>query len=79
MVWWIVKKRETEDIIEIGFSYERGEPNGVVIYDKKADKLTVTKAPDNCSGVIAKGVCQFIWGLMEDGNLTEKGYWIITG
>ena len=79
MRWWIVKKRETDDIIEIAFSYEDGNPDGIVIYNKRANELTVTKAPDNCSKIIAKKVCQYIWGLMRTGKLTEKGYWIITG
>lgn len=79
MMWWIAKKKETKEAIEIAFSYQCDDADGIAVFDKKTKKLTLVKEPDNCKDILTERVFQFVWALMKRGELTTKGRWVITG
>lgn len=80
MHWSIKINKENDEIIEIGYSFEKNETcDGVIFYHKKTDKLTIEKLSADEDLWAAQKACQFIWGLMEEGRLSTKVFHVRTG
>nr|DAW47692.1 MAG TPA: hypothetical protein [Caudoviricetes sp.] len=80
MRWVFKKNTENDNIIEIGYSHNNDDCDGIIIYDKKLQILNIKKYSDGCDEYDSKRAFQFIYGLLEEDNvLTFKKHIICTG
>lgn len=80
MRWTFKKNFENAEIIEIGYSHGNNEKcDGVIIYEKSTNTLNVKKHSQGCDEYDSKRTYQFIYGLLDTGNLSFEKYIICTG
>lgn len=80
MNWYFKKMSETEDIIEIGFSYGVNETcDGILLYDKKTLMPTVVKNSEGPNEYANRKCGQFVHHLVRDNKLSEQVVRVCSG
>lgn len=80
MHWSLKINQETSDTIEIGYSFEENETcDGVILYHKATEDLTVEKLSANSDQSVAEKAFQFIYGLLSQNKLSPEVFHVRTG
>lgn len=80
MNWHFKINEETEEFINIGYSYEQNETcDGIIKYHKSTQSNEIIKLSHDSGMFEARKGFQFIHGLIGDGQLTENIFHVRTG
>ena len=80
MRWVFKKNSENQNVIEIGYSYGTDDScDGVITYDKSKEELKLKRLSESASELKSERAFQYIYGLLDDNELTYKKYIVCTG
>lgn len=80
MNWHFKKNSETDEIIEVGYSYEKNNAcDGVIVYNKSTREPSLKVLSVGSSAATAQRAFQFVCSLIKNNCLTENVFNVRTG
>lgn len=79
MKWTVMKNKETNEQIEIAYSFNSDVCDGVIKYDKKKEEFSILRTSETCDSYESERLYQFLFIAIDDNLLTSEKYNIVLG